>query len=500
MTEQRHEIPSIEQLSNLLDSSNDAFSLHFQHSNRKRIAVASIITMATDAFALSIALCASAGLLQITELAEIDIVKHLTVLPLIVGVFFVIGAWRGFYPGYPIAVVAEFRQIFYANAALFATLAVGTFLFREHFNYSRAAFLLSWIFSVPFVLAGRALLRTFLGNSWFWGAPALVMGCGTTGQHVIESLQKNPQLGIRAIAALDNNPELCGYVRGVPVINNLKHTRKLAKSLGVHHLIVAIPSLPVEILQQISRDYGDVFEHITIISDKFGISSLWVSPGNLGLYIGLDVQHQLLRRSSQIKKRVIDISLSLVFGLIALPIIAIIAVLIRLDSPGPVFYRQQRIGRGNRRFTMIKFRSMYSNSHIQLQQMLDQSDELRAEYEIFHKISNDPRITRIGRFLRKYSIDELPQFWNILKGDMSLIGPRAYGPWEKDDMQGYDDIIFKVVPGLTGLWQVTERNDSLSTFSNRMRTDDYYICNWSMFMDAFIIIRTFAVILLGRGR
>jgi lipopolysaccharide/colanic/teichoic acid biosynthesis glycosyltransferase len=212
------------------------------------------------------------------------------------------------------------------------------------------------------------------------------------------------------------------------------------------------------------------------------------------------VQHQLLRHSSQLKKRIVDIALSVVFGVIALPAIAIISLLIRLDSPGTVFYRQERMGRGNKRFTIIKFRSMYCDAHDRLQHLLEQSEELRAEYEIFHKLRNDPRVTRIGRFLRKYSLDELPQFWNILKGDMSLIGPRAYGPWEKGDMQGYDEILLKVVPGLTGLWQVTGRNDIGSSFESRMRTDDYYICNWSMFMDAYIVARTFAVIFFGRGR
>lgn len=498
MAERAFETPTLKQLSDLSgDKSSDELLLRFRRLNRRRVAIASIITFTSDSLGLSAALFVAVGLFGLIGPVEIDAMRHLTTLPLIIGIFFVIGMWRGFYPGYPVAVVAEFRQIFYANAALFATLAVGTFLFREHFNYSRAVFLLSWIFSAPFVLGGRALLRVLLGKMWFWGAPALVMGSGETGRYVINSLQSNSHLGIRATAVIDDNLESYGYYQGVPIIGGLKYMRKLAEGLGIKHLIVAVPGLPAETLRQIAHDYGDVFEHITFIHDKFGLSSLWVAPSNLGMIIGLDVQHQLLRRSSQIKKRMVDVTLSVFFGIIALPLIAVTALLVRLDSPGPVFFLHERIGRNNKRFYMIKFRSMHHDA-CGLRHLLDQSEELRAEYETYHKLLNDPRITRIGHFLRKYSLDELPQFWNILKGEMSLIGPRAYEPGDK--MQGYDEIIFKVAPGLTGLWQVTERNDTFPTFMGRLHIDDYYICNWSMFMDAFIVARTFAVILFGKGK
>lgn len=500
MAEKGFEIPTLEQLTELLADTSGRQQSRFRLLNRQRTAVATAITMTTDALAFAASLLSAVLLLGLTGLAEIDVMRHLTVLPLIIGIFFIIGAWRGFYPGYPVAVVSEFRQIFYANAALFATLAVGTFLFREHFNYSRAAFLLSWVFSVPFVLSGRGLLRTFLGGCRFWGAPALIMGCGATGQTVIESLQQNPQLGIRAVAAVDDDPDRWGYWQSVPVVGGMHSARKIAESLGIGHLIVAIPSLPVESLQAIARDYGDVFEHITIISDKFGLSSLWVSPSNLGLIIGLDVQHQLLRRSSQFKKRIVDVTLSILFGIIALPAIAIISLLIRLDSPGTVFYRQERMGRGNKRFTILKFRTMYSNANERLQRLLTESEEMRHEYEMYHKLTDDPRVTRIGRILRKFSLDELPQFWNIFTGEMSLIGPRACEPWEERGMKHYKDIVLRVSPGLTGLWQVTGRNDATVNFERRMQTDSYYICNWSMFMDAYIVARTFAVILFGRGR
>ena len=140
---------------------------------------------------------------------------------------------------------------------------------------------------------------------------------------------------------------------------------------------------------------------------------------------------------------------------------------------------------------------MHNDAEQRLEYLLQQDEELRAEYEFYHKLRNDPRVTRIGRFLRKFSLDELPQFWNVLKGDMSLIGPRAYMPREKYKMSGLDDMILKIHPGISGLWQVTDRNES--SFEERVHTDIYYIRNWSMFLDIYILARTIGVVLFGKG-
>jgi lipopolysaccharide/colanic/teichoic acid biosynthesis glycosyltransferase len=179
------------------------------------------------------------------------------------------------------------------------------------------------------------------------------------------------------------------------------------------------------------------------------------------------------------------------------PICLIISALIKFDSKGRIFFKQKRMGINDSEFKIMKFRTMHLGAERKLDDLLECNEELKAEYQVFHKLRNDPRMTRVGQFLRKYSLDELPQFWNVLKGEMSLIGPRAYLPWEKEKMNGHEDMILKVKPGISGLWQVTDRNES--SFEERNIIDVYYIRNWSMFLDFYIVARTIAVVLTGRG-
>jgi lipopolysaccharide/colanic/teichoic acid biosynthesis glycosyltransferase len=162
-----------------------------------------------------------------------------------------------------------------------------------------------------------------------------------------------------------------------------------------------------------------------------------------------------------------------------------------------VLFRQERMGISDGRFDIVKFRTMHIDAEDRLSHLLKNDDNLKSEYEVYHKLRNDPRLTRVGKFLRKFSLDELPQFINVIKGEMSLIGPRAYMPWEKYKMNGHEEMILNVKPGISGLWQVTDRN--ASSFEERNIIDVYYIRNWSMFLDLYILARTIAVVFSGKG-
>jgi Undecaprenyl-phosphate galactose phosphotransferase WbaP len=179
------------------------------------------------------------------------------------------------------------------------------------------------------------------------------------------------------------------------------------------------------------------------------------------------------------------------------PVFAAIAVLVRWGSEGPVLYTQQRMGTGGESFTALKFRTMYQDADRVLSDVLARSPQRREEYEQFHKLENDPRITSIGRILRRFSLDELPQLINVLRGDMSLVGPRPYMVAERSKMEGLDHIILQVRPGLTGLWQVSGRNDL--SFAERIRLDVHYIQNWSPWLDVYIVVRTLPAVLTGEG-
>jgi lipopolysaccharide/colanic/teichoic acid biosynthesis glycosyltransferase len=192
-----------------------------------------------------------------------------------------------------------------------------------------------------------------------------------------------------------------------------------------------------------------------------------------------------------------DLALTVVGGLCILPVLALLALLIRLDSKGPVLYPQDRLGRDGRRFRAMKFRTMHGDGEARLQAVLEADPRLRAEYREFHKLSDDPRVTRVGRVLRKYSLDELPQLWNVLMGQMSLVGPRPYLERELPQMDRREAIILKALPGMTGLWQVGDRN--ATRFEARTATDVHYVRNWSPWLDVWVLARTVGVVLGGTG-
>lgn len=197
-------------------------------------------------------------------------------------------------------------------------------------------------------------------------------------------------------------------------------------------------------------------------------------------------------------KRLFDIIFSLVGCLFLLPIALVVKISYILHKDfNPIFFSQERIGKNGKLFKFYKFRSMVPNADKALKELLENNKELREEYEINKKLDNDPRITKMGKLLRKTSLDELPQLFNVLKGDMSLIGNRPYLPREKDDMKYYYKSIVKTKPGLTGYWQVNGRSDT--TFKERLKLEKYYSNNCSLWLDIKIFFKTFKVVLLHKG-
>jgi lipopolysaccharide/colanic/teichoic acid biosynthesis glycosyltransferase len=168
-----------------------------------------------------------------------------------------------------------------------------------------------------------------------------------------------------------------------------------------------------------------------------------------------------------------------------------------MGSPGAIFYRQERMGREGRIVTILKFRTMFEDAEEKLAELLRADPALRDEYEQYHKLQNDPRVTRFGTFLRRYSLDELPQLLNVLRGDMSLVGPRAYMPSELTKMNGMARAVLQSAPGITGLWQVSGRNHL--SFTDRVNLDVHYIQNWSPWLDLYLLVRTGPVVLSGEG-
>ncbi|MDB4940903.1 MAG: Undecaprenyl-phosphate galactose phosphotransferase, WbaP [Labilithrix sp.] len=286
-------------------------------------------------------------------------------------------------------------------------------------------------------------------------------------------------------------------VDGVPVVGELALAPILATRLKIPYAVLAMPGVDGPKLLQIVERVGGKFSHLLVIPDLFGFATLGVPAKNLGGILGVEVRQQLLLPGPRLAKRVMDATLTGIGILFVLPFLLLIALLIKLDSKGPIFYWQNRLGKDGEFFRAYKFRTMHGDGEARLKAILDNDPQLRAEYEIYHKLRKDPRVTRIGRVLRKFSLDEFPQLLNVLLGDMSLVGPRPYIEREVTEMGGQEKIILRAPPGMTGMWQVSDRN--ATSFAQRVQIDVYYVRNWSPWLDIHILAKTFGVVVKGSG-
>ena len=390
-------------------------------------------------------------------------------------------AASGQYPGFGRNPADELRKLCIATSVVYAAFAVTIFLLKDAATYSRGTFLLAWTNTLILVPMFRTLIRSVCSRRPWWGHPVLIVGARRIGMAIAATLESQPELGFKPVATFEE-PQLAVSV---------------ARDHRIRHVILAMAEIPRETVRAFFEKCSDSFSDVIVIPDLAGCSSLWAEPRDLSGMFGLEIQQKLLVPGARLFKRAIDISLVFVFGVMALPLIILIAILIKLTSPGPAFFGQRRYGRKGEPFIAWKFRSMAVDASQVLEEYLSSNPTLREEWRRSQKLRNDPRITCIGRFLRRTSLDELPQFWNILRGQMSFVGPR---PIVGEEIFRYGEsysLYTKVTPGLTGLWQVSGRNNT--SYEQRVSLDLYYVRNWSPWLDLYILTRTAAAVLRARG-
>jgi Undecaprenyl-phosphate galactose phosphotransferase WbaP len=390
-------------------------------------------------------------------------------------------AATGLYPGFGRNPADELRKLCVATSVVYAALAVTIFLLKDAATYSRATFLLAWCNTLILVPLLRSMVRSACSRKAWWGNPVVIVGARSVTVALAATLESQPELGFKPVAILED-PRLAVSV---------------ARDRGIRHAILAMSQIPREALRTFLEECSDSFSDVIVIPDLAGFSSLWAEPRDLRGTLGLEIQQKLLIPRARVLKRVIDILLVIVFSVVALPLIAVIVGLIKLTSPGPAFFGQRRYGRKGQPFMAWKFRSMAADASQVLEQCLASDPALREEWRRSHKLRNDPRVTRIGRFLRRTSLDELPQFWNILRGQMSFVGPRPIVAEEIDRYGDSYSLYKKVTPGLTGLWQVSGRNNT--SYQQRVDFDLYYVRNWSLWLDLYVLARTVKVVVLRDG-
>jgi len=267
--------------------------------------------------------------------------------------------------------------------------------------------------------------------------------------------------------------------------------------MGINTVFFGMPYISRENLARFIDIARFCFRTVIIIPNLGGVTTSAVAARDLGGIIGVEIVENLLNPWSLRMKRALDLLATLVGGTLILPFLLVISLLIWADSGRPIFYCAERMGKDGKHFLCLKFRTMRPDAEPELQRMLEADPLVREEYLKYHKLRNDPRVTRVGRLLRKLSLDELPQLWNVLRGDMSLVGPRPYLPRESEKIGGAQRDILRVPPGITGPWQVAGRNDIL--FQERVQIDANYIRNWSMWVDLVLLTRTLEVLLFKRS-
>ncbi len=418
-----------------------------------------------------------------------------------VALWVVVRALLGLYPGYGLGQVEELRRHAYAVFATLATVAVFATVFQVGGLLSRLQLVLGFLGLLLLAPLARYLAVQGTRKAGLWGKPVVILGSGEAGTRVTALLQEKQELGYTPVAAFDYR---LAFGEG-PLEDKLHSEREegladaadLARKRGVDTAIFAMPHTRREQLAELVGWASVSFKHVLIIPNLGGITNSAVVARDLAGTFAIEIKYNLLDPWALRVKRVVDLGATVVGGTLILPLLLVLALLVYLDSGGSVFYRDERMGRNGSLFSCLKFRTMVPDAETRLQRMLEEDPGLREEYSRYHKLRDDPRITRIGRFLRKTSLDELPQLWNVLRGEMSLVGPRPYLPRESKEIGVTQSEILRVYPGITGPWQVAGR--SHTSFGERVQMDAYYVRDWSIWLDLVILARTINTVLAGRG-
>jgi Undecaprenyl-phosphate galactose phosphotransferase WbaP len=286
-------------------------------------------------------------------------------------------------------------------------------------------------------------------------------------------------------------------LEGAPYGETVAGAMDLARKQGIGTAVFAMPQVRSEQLSRFVGRASLIFPYIVVIPNLNGTTTSAVIARDLGGTLGLEIKHNLLNPWAQRLKRAMDIGCVVVGGALILPFLLVLSLFVWLERRGPILYWDLRMGKDANTFWCVKFRTMVDEADAELQRLLEENSRLREEYLEYHKLRVDPRITPVGKFLRKTSLDELPQLWNVLRGEMSLVGPRPYKPRESEVVGLSQDAILRVRPGITGLWQVSGRNSI--TFKQRIQMDVYYVRNWSIWLDLVVLIRTAETVVFRRG-
>lgn len=392
----------------------------------------------------------------------------------------------------------EYIKVFYSiTIGIFLVVLFG-FLQRDDLFISRGWLLISWSFSLFFVTTFRFIFRRIIFNFRSRGhllSPAVIVGANEEGIAMAQQLQQASTSGLYIAGFIDNTVPLGKKVfNSFTVLGDFDELEELINRHQIEELIIASSGLDKTQLLRL-------FQKVTLLPDvNIRLSSGLFELATIGMRIKelayvplIEVDKYRISGLDAAIKSLLDYAVTILLLMFLWPIFFLIALIVVLDSPGPAIYRRRVIGVNGREFDALKFRTMISDNHVYLENNLHVKDTYDKEY----KLKQDPRITRVGAFLRQWSLDELPQLLNVLKGQMSLVGPRMISPPEMKKYGKWGLNLLSVKPGLTGLWQVSGRSDL--NYEERVRLDMQYIRNWNIWQDIYILLATIPAVFSRKG-
>jgi Undecaprenyl-phosphate galactose phosphotransferase WbaP len=430
------------------------------------------------------------------DISAINFKSFVTYWPY-VPIFILLFQILNLYPGVSLAPSEELRRFFLGSFIAHGGIIFSRYIEDQEFDAISAAFIISFVFSVVVFLICRNIMHWILIKTKLGGIPAVIYGSGDMGRAVADRLLENARTGYLPVLILDDRPGGEDEYRGVPIIHDTAIGPEIVARFNVKMAIVAMTELEQPALARLLNHSASAFRYNVLIPNFFSVTNIWMAIRDFDGILGFVTSHKLKMFWNLGIKRFMDLFLVVLGGIILLPFLLLIALLVKLSSPGPVLYGHTRLGMNGKPFRAYKFRSMISNSDEVLKNLLASDPEIKKEWEAKHKLKNDPRVTKIGKILRRTSFDEFPQLINILKGEMSLVGPR---PIVDEEVEKYGEDyqrIFSVKPGLTGLWQVSGRSDT--DYAERVSFDTYYLQSWSVWLDIWVLFKTFGVVIKGKG-
>src|SRR5215204_4468270 len=392
----------------------------------------------------------------------------------------------------------EYSGIFRSASEGFLVIVIFGFL-DPRLVIARGWLLLTWLFTIVFVMISRFILRRFvytLRKHGFFMTPAVIVGANQEGRWLAEQLLRWETSGLHLVGFVDKKtPVTFPLFHDLTSLGSVEQLGEIIERYNVGEIILASSAISTrDYLLEIFRKYGVSNKvNIRMSSGLYEVLTTGLTVSEFAYVPLVYVNKVRLAGIDNFVKFIMDYVITIIGLMLLSPMLAAIIILVRLSSPGPVIHRRLVMGLNGKQFYALKFRTMVTNG----EEILNQHPELKEELARTHKLKNDPRITRIGTFLRKFSMDELPQLINVLKRDMSLVGPRMISPEEVAMYKQFDMNLLTVLPGITGVWQVSGRSDV--SYEERARLDMYYIRNWSLWLDLQLLFQTIPAVLRAKG-